>query len=174
MTPHLHPPSPMPSLISVSAAVQVALLLASLPYTPALCASVPLAHPAAQRTTHQLHRLLGGLAGMAAAGAPTPTHSDTPLSAADECAVLLTWLRLCISLIGTLLYEAASEARLWQQHAAQRTAAGLPPERCGAVRGASYKFVRWLTWEGPVHAAMVCWLLLALSWHLSSLAAGAL
>ena len=158
----------------LSAAVQATLFLTALPYTPVLCAAQPLAHPAAQRVTGHLHRGLGGLATAAAAGVP-PASAATGdvLSPASQCVAVITWLRLVLGFVVPLLVAAAAEARLWEQHQAERAAAGLAPEACGAPRAAAYRAARWLAWEGALHSAMVLWLLLSLSWHLASLAAAA-
>lgn len=154
--------------------MQLALFVSSVPYTPVLCAAASLTHPAAQRITHLMHRGLGGVGAVAAAGVqPASAATGDALGPGGQCVAVLTWLRLVVGLLVPLLYEAAAEARLWAQHQHERQAAGLPPEACGAVRAAAYRTARWLTWEGPLHAAMVLWLLLSLSWQLASLAAAA-
>jgi hypothetical protein len=150
---------------SISAAVQLALVLASAPYTPSLCAAAPLAHPGTQHITHQLYSVLNLLAGMVALPVAPP---PVPQSPATECATLVTWLRLGLALLAPLLYEAVSEARLWRLHQVQRRHAGLAPEP-GGLLAAVYRAAWWLAWEdGGVQMGVLCWLLLALSWDWSA------
>ena len=64
-------------------------------------------------------------------------------SAAEvECEALLAWLLVSLSLALPLLAELAAAARLFGQHARQRAAAGLPPER--GLQAGLYRAVGWL------------------------------
>lgn len=145
--------------------MQATLFLASMPHTPSICAAAPFVHPAGQKQTRQLYRLINALANLL--GSSIPTAGPSPAAAepthAARCASLILWLRLCLGLLAPLLHEALGEARLWRQHQAQRRAAGLPRERTRLAR--VYRAVYWLFWEdSAVHLSTVCLLLLAAAW----------
>lgn len=163
--------------------MQLGLVLAAARHTRLICAAAPFAHPAAQRRTRQLHRLLASLSGSVIASSAAPAAPCTR-SAVHECAAVLTWLRVALALLLPLLLEAASEARLWRLHQTQRRRAGLPAERCGRLQALLYLVARWLDagWSsgvgdvgggpedarlagGGLHTALVAWLLLAVAWE---------
>lgn len=84
-------------------------------------------------------------------------------------------LRLTIAVLVPLAFEAASEERLYASHCRSRAAAGLPAEKPPAGVEPLYRAARWLAWEeGALHAAVVGWLLLALSWEWTRFAVGLL
>ncbi|KAL4433841.1 hypothetical protein ABPG75_000282 [Micractinium tetrahymenae] len=165
-----------------SFAVQLALLLAAGRHTRLVCSAAAFSHPAAQRRTRQLHRLFTSLAGTAVASSASPA-APCLRSPVDDCATIITWLRLALALLLPLLVEASTEARLWRSHQVQRRQAGLPPEHCGRLQLAVYRAARWLGvgWGsvggdgggvedarlagGALHAALVTWLLLAAAWE---------
>eukprot|EP00887_Chlorella_sp_A99_P005531 scaffold1.g5531.t1 len=121
----------------LSAALQVALLLASARHTRGLCRAAPLALRAGRRATHELFTVQSTLAGLVTCSLPT----DERPSAFVECAALLTFLRLAIAVVLPLAYEAASQSRLFAAHQAQRRRAGLPPER--GAHAALYSAAGW-------------------------------
>ncbi|KAL4439925.1 hypothetical protein ABPG75_002926 [Micractinium tetrahymenae] len=150
---------------SVSIIVQLAVIAASLSHNPSICAAAPLAHPQAQHLTRQVYLLVSSITSLVG-----PAPGPTPSSPEQQCAVLLTWLRIGIALLAPLTWQALLEARLFCQHEAQRQQAGLPPER--GLHAVVYSALATLSQAGgPAHAAIVCWLLLLLSWTLSTVIA---
>lgn len=148
---------------SVSTAVQAAVVAASQPFNPAVCAAAPLSHPLAERYTRQLYFVLA-----AAASWVGPALAPSPPTAAQQCAALLTWLRISIALLTPLTWQALSEAYLFRRHQAQRRHAGVAPER--GVHAAAYSAVVSLSQgRGVLHTALVFWLGLVVSWTLSAL-----
>lgn len=163
--------------------MQLALVLAAGRHTRLVCSAAALAHPAAQRRTHRLHRLLTSLSGAVVASAAAPAASCTPCPV-SECVVVITWLRLTVALLLPLLLEASAEARLWRVHQDQRRREGLPPECCSRMQTAAYLAARWLGvgWGsgrgdggsgaedarlagGSLHVMLVACLLLAVCWE---------
>eukprot|EP00887_Chlorella_sp_A99_P001210 scaffold14.g1210.t1 len=109
----------------LSALVLTTLVATSTRHTRALCATPPLAHPDGQAQTHGLFQLLRTLSGLLTASPPSVDQS----SSVAECTVILSFLRLSLTLLLTLAWQALSEAQLFATHEAQRAGAGLPPER---------------------------------------------
>ncbi|KAL4439867.1 hypothetical protein ABPG75_002868 [Micractinium tetrahymenae] len=152
--------------LSVGALVQLAVVAASLPHNPAICAAAPLAHPRAQQFTRQLYLLLAAVASWVG---PAHGQGATP-SPEQQCAVLLTWLRVSGALLAPLMWQLLSEARLFRRHQAQRRQAGMALER--GLHAAVYSAVASLSQgRGLLHVLIVIWLCLVVSWTLSALLA---
>ena len=113
--------------------------------------------------THQVYMLLSSLASMPGVAERQPASPEP--SSQQECVVLILWLRVAVSVVAPLLYEALADARLWRQHERQRRRAGLPPK--GGMQAALYRAVCRVSscYDSPLTAAIICWLLLAVSWE---------
>ena len=141
--------------------MQLAVVAASLSHNSSICAAAPLGRPHAQHLTRQLYLLLLSATSSWVGPAPAPPQ----LSPEQQCAVLLTWLRVSIALLAPLTWQALSETRLFQHHQAQRQRAGLAPER--GLHVVVYSVVASLSQgAGAAHVAVVSWLMLVLSWTL--------
>lgn len=133
----------------------------SLRYTPNICRSASLAHPAAQRLTHHIDTWLGGLAYLM----PHPVsvvvrHERSPHL---ECVTVIRFLQFGLGLLAPQLVCATSEARLFQHHQQQRWQAGLSLEQ--GMQAAVYDALWWLMLGGSgAHVCLVCLPLLAACW----------
>ena len=85
----------------------------------------------------------------------------------DQCTAAVSFFLLGLGLLLPLLWQALSEARLFQQHQRERAAEGLPPE--GGAEAAVYGFWWNLTFEGMgLQVLLVCWILLSALWDQTS------
>lgn len=135
-----------------------------LPSNADTCASLA-AHPAAQRSMHQLHGLLSS----AAALVPLPVSMGAAHDGVGECACLLAFLQLGLGLLAPLLVDALQGARLFEAHQRQRAGAGLPPE-CG-LHAEVYTAVWQLTLENYwLSCAIYGWMLYSALWDVLCLA----
>lgn len=128
---------------------------------PGLCASLAAAHPATVGAVSGLHRLFSELSLME----PLSTADlDEHSAAAARCCAVLVWLQLGCGVLASLLWQAASEARLFARHQEQRRRAGQPEE---AGKGAAlYEWVWDASGQGSRgRYAVAAWLLLAVTWQ---------
>lgn len=136
--------------------VWLAVVCTSLRYTPHICRSAPLVHPAAQRLTHHTYTWLSVLM-------PHPVSVVVRHEAVGECVTVIRFLQFGLALLAPQLVCATSEARLFQHHQQQRWQAGLPPEQ--GMQAAVYDAIWWLMLGGSgVHACLVLVPLLAACW----------
>lgn len=153
-------PAPVPPA-RLALPIQVAAVLNAASWNPYVCQGRALADAAAQQRTHAAYSLIG-----AARFALLPGPA-APLAPAQECAVVLSFLQLAITVAAPALAQAALEAALFAQHVAQRRAAGLPPggTRC---EGRLYSLVREAAeaCDGPA-ALVAAWILLGILWELA-------
>ncbi|PRW56125.1 SAM-dependent methyltransferase [Chlorella sorokiniana] len=160
----------LPVRLSLSTALQAALLLLSLPHTATICAAAPLTHPVAQRTSHAMHSMLSMLASLgpipAAAGAGAAKSA-----ALHECVTLTLWLRVLVALLLPLLHAAAAEAQLWQRHQQERSVAHLPPEHSVAAPLYAAMLRLAASIDSLPHALVCGWGVLAVSWNWARLLA---
>ncbi|KAI7843999.1 hypothetical protein COHA_002536 [Chlorella ohadii] len=161
----------LPVRLSLSTALQAALLLLSLPHTATICAAAPLTHPVAQRASHAMHSMLSTLASLGPTPAAAGASKADASVAVHECVALTLWLRLLVAVLMPLLHAAAAEAQLWQRHQQDRRQAGLLPERSVAapLYGAMLRLAASL--DSLPHALVCGWGVAAVAWNWARLLA---
>ena len=143
----------------MSLSIWLAVVGTSLRFTPRICGTAPLAHPARQRLTHLIYEWLRTLAFLL----PQPLSVTVQHGAVAECATVIRFFQFGLGLLAPQLAAGLAEARLFQRHQQQRWQAGLPLER--GVHAAVYDSIWWLMLGGSgVPACLIFVPLLAACW----------
>lgn len=129
-----------------------------------VCTSAWLATPAAEGLTHGAFDLLNALRYSVLVPASRPS-----LAPRDECAVVLSYLHICLGLVLPALVQAAAEARLFREHQHQRQRLGLALEKGWQLR--LYSAIDGLreAVDGPA-AVLALWVLLGILFDVSVVA----
>lgn len=155
--PHLPPHRP---LCRWSALAQAILVGTTMRHARHVCGGAALSHPAVHAALRRVYRTVQ----VAACLPPLPIAASLPAPPPeDQCTTLVAFFQLGIGLLLPLLWQALTEAWLFQQHQRERQAAGLPPER--GIETAVFDFVWKLTLEGMrLQAGLFAWILLSACW----------
>ncbi|KAL4433262.1 hypothetical protein ABPG77_003310 [Micractinium sp. CCAP 211/92] len=149
----------LPLRLGLALPVQLAVVLTCAMHNRLLCASPALSSPGAQHWGHRAFALLDSVCF-------SLVPQAARLAPEAECAALLTFQQLTISLALPLVVQAAWEAGLYKQHQSQRLTQGLSKE-CGWQ-------ARLYAWIGDV--LVTCdalallaagWVLVGILWHLA-------
>ncbi len=101
---------------SWSVAVWVTVAATAAPFNRHICSAAPLRHPAAQRVTHHIYRLLS----LQSCVVPLPLAPLVHPDSLAECTSLLTFFQWGTGTLVPLMAQALDEARLFQYHQWQR------------------------------------------------------